>query len=156
VPSQAEIQVRVRVHLMNAVSGKNLTGVFSLMESIGVWPHDIGGALRSVTDEARFCRTNATRIWGVSDPPFFRAANLDSGVAEGVAHAPDASLTAADSRADSYMGGKQRRPLNRSKVARWQGHRRGVVLVIASTEPRAERASSVPERGNTAPAVRTG
>jgi hypothetical protein len=30
--------------------------------------HDISGALRSVMDEARFCRTTATCIWGVSDP----------------------------------------------------------------------------------------
>jgi hypothetical protein len=29
---------------------------------------DTYGALGGVTDEARFCRTTATCIWGVSDP----------------------------------------------------------------------------------------
>jgi hypothetical protein len=53
---------------MNAVSGKNLTGVFSLAKSIEVYPPDTGGALRRVMDEARFRRTTATCIWGVSDP----------------------------------------------------------------------------------------
>ena len=38
---------------------------------------DTGGALRRVMHEAWFCRTNATRIWGVSDP-LFSAGNLDS------------------------------------------------------------------------------
>jgi hypothetical protein len=49
---------------MNAASGENLTGV---LESSGVMD-DTGGALGGVTDEARFCRTTVTCIWGVSDP----------------------------------------------------------------------------------------
>jgi hypothetical protein len=49
---------------MNAVSGENLTldGVDAGMI------HDTVEPLRGVTDEARFCRTTATCIWGVSDP----------------------------------------------------------------------------------------
>ena len=68
VPSQAEIRCECAFTYMNAVSGKNLTGVFSSMKSMRAMAHDIGGALRSVMDEARFCRTTATCIWGVSDP----------------------------------------------------------------------------------------
>jgi hypothetical protein len=37
-------------------------------------------------------------------------------VAEGVAHAPVASVTAADSRADCDTGGKERRPSTRAKL----------------------------------------
>ena len=85
--------------------------------------HDIGGALRSVMDEARFCRTTATCIWGVSDPLPAEAWGRDRGVAEGVAHAPDASITAADNCADCDTGGKQRRPINRGEVADRKEHR---------------------------------
>jgi hypothetical protein len=45
------------------------------------------------------------------------------GVAEGLAHAPDASGTAADSRADCDTGGKQRRPIDRGEVADRKEHR---------------------------------
>ena len=69
MPSRAEIQCECAFTYMNAVSGKNLTGVFSWMKTMLVRPQDTGGALRSVTDEARFCRTTATCIWDVSDPP---------------------------------------------------------------------------------------
>ena len=58
---------------MNAVSGENLSVVFLFDEVHGGVAHDTGGALGDVTDEARFCRTTATCIWGVSDPPFSSA-----------------------------------------------------------------------------------
>src|SRR5688500_7160691 len=48
------------------------------------------GALDGVTDRARLRRTNVTCIWGVSDPRN-PSRDRDRGVAEGVAHAPDAS-----------------------------------------------------------------
>jgi hypothetical protein len=83
---------------MNAVPGKNLTVVFSSMKSFGGMAHDIGGALRSVMDEARFCRTTPTCIWGVSDPEN-PSRDRVRGVAEGVAHAPDDRFTAVDRRA---------------------------------------------------------
>lgn len=76
---------------------------------------DTGGALRRVMHEAWFCRTNATRIWGVSDP-LFSAGNLDRRVAEGVAHAPNASVTVADSRAHCYTGGTERRRCGTAKL----------------------------------------
>jgi hypothetical protein len=68
VPSRAEIQCECAFTYMNVVSGENLTGVFSSTKSMRVRPQDTGGALCSVTDEARFRRTIATCIWGVSDP----------------------------------------------------------------------------------------
>jgi hypothetical protein len=68
VPSRVEIQCESAFNYMNAVSGENLTGVLSSMKSMRVRPQDTGGALRSVTVKARFCRTTATCIWGVSDP----------------------------------------------------------------------------------------
>jgi len=68
VPSRVEIQRESAFTHMNVVSGENLTGVFLSMKSMRVRPQDTGGALRSVTVKARFCRTTATCSWGVSDP----------------------------------------------------------------------------------------
>ncbi len=68
VPSRAWIRCECAFTYMNAVSGKSLTGVFSSIEVDAGVTHDSGGALRSVTDRARFSRTTATCIWGVSDP----------------------------------------------------------------------------------------
>jgi hypothetical protein len=68
VPSRGEIQCECAFTYMNAVSGENLTSVFSSMKSMRRRPQDTGGAFYSVTDEARFRRTIATCIWGVSDP----------------------------------------------------------------------------------------
>ena len=53
---------------MNAVSGENLTGLVPVDEVHAGMTDDTGSALGDVTDEARFCRTTATSIWGVSDP----------------------------------------------------------------------------------------
>ena len=44
-------------------------------------------------------------------------------MAEGVAHAPDASVNAVDSRADCDARGKGRRPLDRGEVADVKQHR---------------------------------
>ena len=49
---------------------------------------------------------------GRERPPLFKHLNLDRRVAEGVAHAPDVSLTAADGRANCDAGGTERRPLS--------------------------------------------
>jgi hypothetical protein len=53
---------------MNALSGEDLTGVFSLMKSMRGIARDTDGTLGGVRSNARFCRTTATCIWGVSDP----------------------------------------------------------------------------------------
>ena len=70
MPSQAVIQCECAFTYMNAVSGEDLTGVFLSVKSMGVSPAAPASALRSVTDEARLCRTTATCVWGVSDPLF--------------------------------------------------------------------------------------
>jgi hypothetical protein len=44
-------------------------------------------------------------------------------VEEGVAHAPDATVTAAGNGADCDTGGKQRRPIERGEVADRKEHR---------------------------------
>jgi hypothetical protein len=72
VPSQVEIQCECAFTYMNAASGKDLTGRVLVDEVDADVTHDTGGALRDVTNEARFCRTTATGIWGVSDPRFFK------------------------------------------------------------------------------------
>jgi hypothetical protein len=63
-----------------------------------------------------------TRIRGVSDPPRTEARDRDRGEAKGVAHAPDVSVSAADSRADRDTGGTERRPVQRSEVAHYKEH----------------------------------
>jgi hypothetical protein len=61
---------------------------------------------------------------GRERPPKTRPGTVIGGWQRGVADAPDASVTAADSRADCDTGGKQRRPLDRSEVTQRQGDRR--------------------------------
>jgi hypothetical protein len=68
MPPQAVIRCECAFTYMNAVSGNNLTALFSSMEGDAGVTQDSRGALRNVTDEARFRRTIATCIWGVSDP----------------------------------------------------------------------------------------
>jgi hypothetical protein len=60
--------VRVRVHLYERGFRQKPDSHVSSMEIDAGVTHDAGGALRNVTDEARFRRTIATCIWGVSDP----------------------------------------------------------------------------------------
>ena len=57
---------------------------------------------------------------GRERPPRIEARDRVRGVAEGVAHAPDDSLTAADSRADCDTGGTERRPLTPHQTRRLQ------------------------------------
>ena len=62
MPSRVEIQCECAFTNMNAISGEDLTGVFSSMKSnASVAPHT-GSTLRSDIDEARFCRTTVTCI----------------------------------------------------------------------------------------------
>jgi hypothetical protein len=68
VPSQAEIRWKCAFTYMNAVSRKNLTHARAGDANDVDTASDTGGALDDGTDRARFCRTNATCIWGVSDP----------------------------------------------------------------------------------------
>jgi len=82
---------------MNASSGQNLSDALMANENVTCARVQPRSALDGVTDRARLRRTNVTCIWGVSDPRNW-ARDRDRRVAEGVAHAPDASVTAADGR----------------------------------------------------------
>jgi hypothetical protein len=101
VPIRAEIQCEGAFTYMNAVSRKNLTGALAVDANDVDTAGDTGRALDDGRDRARFRRRRATCIWGVSDPEN-RVRDRNRGVAEGVAHAPDGSVTAADSRADRH------------------------------------------------------
>jgi hypothetical protein len=107
---------------MNAVFRENLTDALAIDANHVDTASDTSGAFGDGRDRARFCRTIMTCIWGVSDPPD-RARDRVRGVAEGVAHAPDDSVTAPDSRADCDTGGKERRPIDRGEVADRKEHR---------------------------------
>ena len=60
--------VRVRVHLYERSFRRKPVRRVLADEVDARVIHETGGALRSVMDGARFCRTTATCIWGVSDP----------------------------------------------------------------------------------------
>ena len=66
-PPRFRIQSECALTNMNAVSGENLTSRVLTDDVVAGASQDTGGALRSVTDRARFCRTTRTCIWGVSD-----------------------------------------------------------------------------------------
>jgi hypothetical protein len=88
---------------------------------------------------------------GRERPPRIEARDRVRGVAEGVAHAPDASATAADSRAHFDAGGTERRPVQRSEVAHRKEHRR-INAPRTYVDPAARlEANRSPRRGNTAP-----
>jgi hypothetical protein len=55
---------------LNAVFRKNLTDALAVDANDVDTASGIGGALDDGGNRARFCRTNATCIWGVSDPHF--------------------------------------------------------------------------------------
>ena len=64
--------VRVRIHLYERCFRRKPVKRVSADEVHLSVTHDTGGALDGVTDGARFCRTTATCLWGVSDPPLFK------------------------------------------------------------------------------------
>ena len=68
VPCQAEIQCDCALTYMNAVFRKNLTEARQVDANHVDTASDTSGALGNDRDRARFCRTTATCIWGVSDP----------------------------------------------------------------------------------------
>ena len=68
MPSQEEIRCECAFTYMNAVSRKNLTVALAVDANDVDTPADTGGALDGDRDRARFRRTTATCIWGVSDP----------------------------------------------------------------------------------------
>jgi hypothetical protein len=68
VPSRAEIRWKCAFTYMNAVSRKNLTDARAVDATDVDTASETGGAYGDDRDRARFCRTTATCIRGVSDP----------------------------------------------------------------------------------------
>jgi hypothetical protein len=68
VPSRVDIQCECAFTYMNADSRKNLTDARAVDANDVDTAFDTSGALGDGRDRARFCRTTATCIWGVSDP----------------------------------------------------------------------------------------
>ena len=106
------IQSECALTYMNASSGQNLSAVRTAHDERGCARRSKRAAHSTgVTKMVRLRRTNVTCIWGVSDPlTGCKRGTYDLGLAEGVAHAPDASLTAAYNCADCDTGGKTAPP----------------------------------------------
>jgi hypothetical protein len=136
---------------MNAAFRQNLSVVFTFDGNNSGIARDTRGSLADVTDRARFCRTTATPIPGVSDPHGSRPGTGFGGWQRGSLTPQISPFTAADSRADSDPGGTERRPNTGSEIAHSQGHR-----PIEFDVGRAHRAARFDveqrdEEGNTAP-----
>ena len=86
---------------------------------------DMGGALNDIRDRARFCRTKATCIWGVSDPRFSGRRTSTGGWQRG-SLTPRLSLHCGRQRADCDTGGTERRRRGRTKPPHCEGPRRPV------------------------------
>ena len=68
MPSRVEIQCECAFTYMNAVFRKKLTDALAVDANHVDIASDTTGAFGDGRDRARFCRTTATCIWGVSDP----------------------------------------------------------------------------------------
>jgi hypothetical protein len=121
VLSQARIGCGCAFTYMNAVFRKNLTEALAVGANDVDTAFDTRGALSDGRDRARFCRTTATCIWGVSDPLPAEAWGRDRGWQSG-------SLTPRMSRSllrrprSQRHGGTKRRPLRCSELVQGQGH----------------------------------
>ena len=102
---------------MNAVSGKNLTSRV-LPDEVACWcePRHRRRASHCHGQSAVLPDDNDMHLG--RERPRKPARDRDRGVAEGVAHAPDCSFTAADSRAECDTGGTERRPLTLHRTRR--------------------------------------
>jgi hypothetical protein len=107
---------------MNAIIRKNLTDALAVDANEVDTASDTSGAFGDGRDRARFCRTIATCIWGVSDSLPTGPGTGSGGWQRGSPHAPDACAIASDSCADCDTGGKQRRSIDSGEVADRKEH----------------------------------
>ena len=130
MPSQAEIRCECAFTYMNAVFRKNLTGALAVDVNDVDTASDTGGALTDRRDRARFCRTNATCVWGVSGP---RRAERGAkkGAAEWGSLTPTGRSARRRQRRRLETGGTERRrrlewkPLTSKRIQRrWSSRRR--------------------------------
>jgi len=122
--SQALIQLECAFTHTNAVSDENLSGVFVPMKFKRVSHTTHGRRRPQCHGPSAVLPDDCDMHLGRERPPFQGSEPRQEG-GRGVAspHAPDASVAAIDNRAYGDMGGTERRPLHRSEVAHWQGHR---------------------------------
>jgi hypothetical protein len=136
---------------MNAAFRQNLSVVFMFDGNNSGIARDTRGSLGDVTDRARFCRTTATLIPGVSDPHGSRPGTGFGGWQRGslTPQMPPPLLLTAALTFDG--GGTERRPVQRSEVAHRKEHRR-INAPRTYVDPAARlEANRSPRRGNTAP-----
>ena len=74
---------------------------------------------------------------GREDPPQNQARDRDRGVGEGVAHAPDASITAADGRPECDVGGRSAARWSPTKSHTARNIAESTRLALTLTRPRA-------------------
>jgi hypothetical protein len=116
--------VRVRVHQYERRFRENLTGVFLPMKLMEVPRTTLAARSATFTDGARFCRTTATPIWGVSDPLRLKRGAVIGGWQRGSLTArmpPSLLLTAA---LTATRAAHSAAPLHRTEPAHCEGHRR--------------------------------
>jgi len=111
VPSQVQIQCECAFTYQNALFQKNLTDARVVNPNDVDTASDIGGGAQRWQGQSAVLPDKSDMHLGRERPPIFRAPNLGRRVAEAVAHAPDASVTATDSRAGHDVRGKHRRAL---------------------------------------------
>ena len=108
---------------MNAPSRQNLSGVLMRDVSlVGNWAR-YERCIRGCHGRGAVLPDECDMHVGRERPPLGGARGEVGGRKVGVAHAPDASSSAANSRADSDTGGTKRRPRQRSETTHSQGHR---------------------------------
>jgi hypothetical protein len=115
VPFQAEIQCECAFTYMNAVFRKNLTDARAVDVNGVDTASDTSGALGDGGDRARFCRTTATRIWGVSDPRQLKHGAVIGGWQRGSPHAPDAAFLEPIAALTVTRAGTERRPMTQHR-----------------------------------------
>ena len=101
---------------MNASSGQNLSAVRTAHVNAARTRVESCGALDECHGHGAVPPDERDMHLGRERPPKTGPRDRDRGVAEGVAHAPDASVTAADSRADCDTGGKSAARLTAVKL----------------------------------------
>jgi hypothetical protein len=123
VPSQAEFQCECAFAYMNAVFRKNLTDALVVDANDVDTASNTGGALDDGTGQSAVLPDECDIHLGRERPLELKHGAVSEGWQRGSLTPPDASITAADSRADCDTGGKERRPIDRGEVADRKEHR---------------------------------
>ena len=123
MPSRARIQCECAFTYMNAVSGKNLTAVFSSMEVDAGMAHDIRRRTPQCQGRSAVLPDDSDMHLGRERPPKTRPGTVIGGWQRGSLTPQMPPSLLPDSRADCDTGGKERRPIDRGEVADRKEHR---------------------------------